>query len=231
MIQQVFQEFINYTKKPNPFLKEDKSKIFYNQLFPLVIISLCFSFLSVIFINLLENLHLIKELPSFELFDLKEKKVLMFLMVTIFAPILEELVFRYQLKNYYISILCYALLAIGLLYKTFTGLTLFFSIVVILIMGFTAIITLGNNHFKIHKLISKLFPIHFYLTAICFGLVHISNYNNPFAYGFPIILLVLPQLFLGFILGYVRMRFGLSKSIMMHAAYNLIPALALLAGY
>ena len=231
MIQQVFQEFLSYIKKPNPFIKEDKSKTFYNQLFPLVIISLCFSFLSVIFISLLENLHLIKELPSFELFDLKEKKILLFFTVTIFAPIVEELIFRYQLKNYYVAILCYALLAIGLFYKVFIGLTLFISVVVVLITGTIVIVSFGTNNFKKHAVISKWFPAHFYLTAICFGLVHISNYNDPFAYGFPIILLVLPQMFIGFILGYVRMRFGLSKSMMMHAAYNLIPALALLAGY
>ncbi len=231
MIQEVLNDFIGYLKKPNPFITEDKGKIFYNQLFPLVIISLCFSFLSVLLVSLLESLHIIKELPNFDLFDLKEKKVLLFLMVTVFAPILEELVFRYQLKNYYISIICYALLASGLFYKIFTGLTLFIGIGLVVIIGFIVIITFDNNRFKKHKLISKLFPTHFYITAICFGLVHLSNFNNPFAYGLPVILLVLPQMFVGFILGYVRMRFGLSKSMMMHASYNLIPALALLAGY
>ncbi|OAQ39060.1 hypothetical protein A5893_10300 [Pedobacter psychrophilus] len=231
MVQQAFQEFLTYIKKPDPFIKEDKRKIFYNQLFPLVIISLCFSFVSVIFVSLLENLHLINELPDFKLFDLKEKKIWLFLMVTVFAPILEELIFRYQLKNYYMSIVCYALLAIGLLYKIFTGLTLFISIGLVVIIGFMVIITFGNNHFKKHQLISKLFHSHFYLTAICFGISHVYNYSNPFEYGFPIILLVLPQIFLGFILGYVRMRFGLLNSMIMHSAYNFIPALALLAGY
>jgi hypothetical protein len=231
VIQQSFKELLSYIKSPNPFVKEDESKIFYNQLFPLVIISLGFAFLSVVFVNVLESLHLIKDLPDFDLLDLKEKKILLFLMVTILAPILEELIFRYQLRNHYLAILGYALLAIYFLYKIYSGLTLIICIAVISILVFLVINYFGNNPFRKHRLIEKIFPTHFYLTAICFGLVHISNYNHPFAYGFPIVLLVLPQMFLGFVLGYVRIRFGISKSIMMHAAYNLIPALALLAGY
>ncbi|MBK0381392.1 CPBP family intramembrane metalloprotease [Pedobacter sp. SD-b] len=231
MIQQVFQDFLSYVKKPAPFIKEDKSTVFYNQLFPLVIIGLCFSFGSVLLVSTLENLHLIKHLPDFKLFDLKEKKVLLFFMVTVFAPILEETIFRYQLKNIYLAIFAYGILASVLIYKLFTGTTFFMLTLLVAIIITLIIITYTKNKRVQYRFVKRVFPIHFYLTAICFGLVHITNYSNPLAYGISIVLLVLPQLFLGFILGYVRMRFGLSKSMMMHAAYNLIPALALLAGY
>jgi membrane protease YdiL (CAAX protease family) len=81
------------------------------------------------------------------------------------------------------------------------------------------------------KFIAKFFKYNFYITALIFGLSHIHNYNQPFQYGWGILLLVLPQLFIGVVLGYVRMRFGLKNAIILHAAYNFIPALSLLAGY
>lgn len=78
MIQQSALEFFSYIKNPNPFIREDKNTLFYNQLFPLVLISLVFALFAVSFIQLLENLHWIKPLPAFKLFDIKEKKVALF---------------------------------------------------------------------------------------------------------------------------------------------------------
>lgn len=66
----------------------------------------------------------------------------------------------------------------------------------------------------------KQFRIGFYTFAILFGLVHITNYNlttNVLLFA-PI--LVLPQLLLGGYLGFIRVRFGLLWSILLHAAYN-----------
>ena len=231
MIKEAFQEFINYIKKPNPFIKYDKPTIFYNQLFPLVIIALMFAFSSVIFTSSLEQFHIIPKMPEFDLFKSKEQKGLVFLMVLIGAPIIEELIFRFQLKNFSFSFVCY-FVAISYFLNWFLE-TRTLVITMIILAAVLTLICFYISYDRFNKLnfIKLIFPFHFYLTAIFFGLVHISNYSNPLEYGFPIILLVLPQLFVGLILGYVRMRFGLSKSMMMHAAYNLIPALALIAGY
>ncbi|MEO5911064.1 MAG: CPBP family glutamic-type intramembrane protease [Pelobium sp.] len=230
-MNKVLNDFLQYVKKPDPFIKEDKAKVFFNQLFPLVIIALCFSFCSVMFTSILEQLHLIRKLPDFELFKLKEKKILLFFMVVVFAPIVEELIFRYQLKSYRLAILLYFLFLAGMLYRLTSVFLLFAILTPVFILCLFVYLAMNKNSFQRFKIINLTFPSHFYLTAICFGLVHISNYSNPLDYGFPIILLVLPQLFIGLILGYVRMRFGLSKSIIMHAGYNFIPALTLLAGY
>jgi hypothetical protein len=231
MIKEAFQEFINYIKNPNPFIKYDKPSIFYNQLFPLVIISLMFAFSSVIFTGSLEYLHMIPKMPEFDLFKSKEQKGLLFLMVVIGAPIIEELVFRFQLKNFIFSFVCY-FAAISYFLNWFLE-TRILVITMIILAGVLLLFYFYISHHQVNKLlfIKRFFPFHFYLTAIFFGLVHISNYSNPLEYGVSIVLLVLPQLFVGLILGYVRMRFGLSKSMLMHAAYNLIPALALIAGY
>jgi hypothetical protein len=229
MIQQSALEFFSYIKNPNPFIREDKNTLFYNQLFPLVLISLVFALFAVSFIQLLENLHWIKPLPAFKLFDIKEKKVALFFSITILAPLLEESIFRYQLKNWYVAFLAWAVFLSFLFYKLVPNQHLITAAIFITICSVP--FYLKTNKRNRFGFINSFFKYHFYLTAVFFGLVHVTNYTQPFQYGWSIVLLVLPQLFIGFILGYVRMRFGLKNAIIFHATYNLIPALSLLAGY
>lgn len=229
MIQQSFLEFFAYLKNPNPFIREDKNSLFYNQLFPLVVISLLFALFAASFISTLEHFHWIKPLPDFKLFEIKDKKVFSFLTVVILAPLIEESVFRYQLKNWFLAFLAWGILISALFYSLFPQQG-------IISIGILITICSIPFYFKTKKtiqfqFIKTAFKYHFYSTAIVFGLVHVSNYNQPLQYGWAIVLLVLPQLFIGFILGYVRMRFGLKNAMIFHAAYNFIPALGLLAGY
>jgi hypothetical protein len=230
-MQDVLQEFLNYIKRPNPFTKNEPSAVFFNQLFPLVIIALGFAFAATLFTSILEQLHIIRKLPEFDLFDLKEKKFLLFGTIVVLAPLIEETIFRLQLKDYSLAVLFYAGLVVFYLNKLFSGVTLGVFVFVAISIAMAFFFYLWQSKTRRMRFIIIYFKYHFYLTAIIFGLVHISNYNNPIKFGFPVVLLVLPQLFVGFILGYVRMRFGISKSIIMHAAYNFIPALGLLAGY
>jgi membrane protease YdiL (CAAX protease family) len=67
----------------------------------------------------------------------------------------------------------------------------------------------------------RLFPAAFYGSALLFALLHLSNYEGGLSS--PIMLIaILPQFFVGLILGYVRMRFGLIHAILFHAIYNLV---------
>lgn len=66
------------------------------------------------------------------------------------------------------------------------------------------------------------FRIAFYVFAIVFGLIHISNYdldNNSLLFA-PV--LIIPQIVLGGYLGYIRVKFGLQWSMLLHACYNFI---------
>ncbi len=68
----------------------------------------------------------------------------------------------------------------------------------------------------------RSFPYVFYLIALIFGFVHLSNFglNTTIILLSP--LLVAPQLCVGMLLGFIRVRFGLLWSIGLHACYNLI---------
>jgi membrane protease YdiL (CAAX protease family) len=72
------------------------------------------------------------------------------------------------------------------------------------------------------------FPAIFYLVAVGFALVHLTNYPRVSLLAVP---LVLPQLWAGLVLGFVRQRLGLVPAMLTHAAANACSlGLALLSG-
>ena len=86
---------------------------------------------------------------------------------------------------------------------------------------FRGIDSISNGKAKVFW--HKYFHFFFYLSAVLFSLVHLSNYDNSsllFYIFAPII--VLPQLIAGLTFGYVRMKLGLIWSILMHGLYNFI---------
>lgn len=64
------------------------------------------------------------------------------------------------------------------------------------------------------------FRIGFYVFAIIFGLVHLSNFTITKNVILLAPILVLPQILLGGYLGFIRVRFGLGWSIALHGCYN-----------
>ncbi|MCW1401297.1 CPBP family intramembrane metalloprotease [Novosphingobium sp. MW5] len=72
------------------------------------------------------------------------------------------------------------------------------------------------------------FPLLFWLTALVFGLVHLSNYPSPGILALP---LVLPQVWAGLVFGYTRMRLGLAASMLAHAGANLLAIAPTMLGF
>lgn len=66
----------------------------------------------------------------------------------------------------------------------------------------------------------KYFGFFFYLLAILFGYIHITNFEISQNILLVSPILVLPQILLGGYLGFIRVRFGLIWSIALHASYN-----------
>ncbi|PQJ20740.1 CPBP family intramembrane glutamic endopeptidase [Tenacibaculum sp. SG-28] len=67
---------------------------------------------------------------------------------------------------------------------------------------------------------TKHFFYVFYAFALFFGFVHISNFEISTTVILLAPLLVAPQIILGCYLGFIRIRFGLLWSILLHASYN-----------
>ena len=69
---------------------------------------------------------------------------------------------------------------------------------------------------------NKFFPYVFYILTLGFGFMHISNYEISTEIILLSPLLVAPQLSVGVLLGFIRVKFGLIWSMALHALYNLV---------
>ena len=67
---------------------------------------------------------------------------------------------------------------------------------------------------------SSYFGLIFYLFTLLFGFYHITNFELTPTVLYLSPLLVSPQLFIGLLLGYIRIRLGLHWAILLHSAYN-----------
>ncbi|WP_299670836.1 CPBP family intramembrane glutamic endopeptidase [uncultured Polaribacter sp.] len=67
----------------------------------------------------------------------------------------------------------------------------------------------------------KPFKIAFYFFALLFGFVHITNFEMTTSILLLAPILVLPQILVGGYFGYIRVRFGLQWSMLLHGTYNL----------
>lgn len=68
----------------------------------------------------------------------------------------------------------------------------------------------------------KSFKFAFYLFALIFGFVHITNYELSTRIILLSPLLTLPQIVAGGLLGYIRVRFGLRWAMLLHGMSNAI---------
>lgn len=68
----------------------------------------------------------------------------------------------------------------------------------------------------------KYFKIAFYTFTILFGYVHIFNFDITTQLILLSPLLVAPQIVVGLVFGYVRVRLGLIYSMLLHACYNAV---------
>jgi len=75
---------------------------------------------------------------------------------------------------------------------------------------------------------SSYFKYIFYLSAILFGAVHITNFESYATIIWLAPLLIAPQIAAGFFLGFIRVKLHLGWSMLLHAAHNGILIIPLL---
>lgn len=158
------------------------------------------------------------------------------LMVVLVGPIIEETLFRSWLKfkkrNVILFLVVLLVISALLFYHTLlpkgrafdnimavTHLTIFLGLIVLLKF-------IGRR--RIETFIISKFKYFFYGTTILFGLLHATNYvGNPWIILAFAPILGAPQLFVGSMLGYIRMKHGLVYSMLFHIFFNLIAFLVL----
>ncbi|MDO3695059.1 CPBP family intramembrane metalloprotease [Wenyingzhuangia sp. chi5] len=207
LIKNSYRELFLFLKKPvdkpdnNTTLNEKILKLFL-----ILILDLVISTIIILLLSILEKYGLFStENYKLELLKSMSKSEVIILCIIV-IPIIEELIFRLYLRyknNYLLRLL------VSLFY-----------------------ITGRNRKNLIEKRIKKIwyskYGYIFYFSAILFGFVHILNYdlNKNLLIFMPII--TLPQIFVGILAGYLRVRFNLIWGYLLHAIHNLVCVLPFL---
>jgi hypothetical protein len=145
-----------------------------------------------------------------EVMDLLEENLTVFLItVIIFAPIFEEPIFRLHLDLTKKSILWSLGVSIFLVFDFWIAVA---ALWIYLIWLFVRV---SRNNPPSLKLVV-------YSSAILFGLVHLSNFTSlDYATQFYLIpLLIGAQVFVGLVISFIRLRYGMKWAMIYHGVYN-----------
>lgn len=201
-IKAAYTDLISFLKNPIDELGESiswKQKI--KLLFSLLAIEIPFILVFTLLLQGLESLKLIDSNDHSVLKAMQSMPVAVFFFVAvIITPFFEELLFRSYLRyrhNY--------------IFTTIIGLA-----------------SLGGptNREKtassLHSFWIKRYKYIFYFSALLFGFVHLANF--PFSITIFLLspILVAPQIILGSIIGYLRVRYGFMMGFFMHALHNAV---------
>lgn len=226
-IKNTLLNFIFYLR--NPKVPQSKqSVITVKSFYILFIFSMCINFIldltssneSLIKILKLKDSHFFED-------DLLKKGILLaILLVGIITPFIEEFLQRYNLTsflwNYRIMPFNLGIIIIQLFHiRTSTELLSIFAIG-LFVAFFLNTCILKSPKYKIYflRFYIRNYWLFFYSSAVAFGVLHIENHQIENFIPMLPILLVLPQIFTGLLLGYIRISMGLRWSILFHGLHN-----------
>ncbi len=146
----------------------------------------------------------------------------------ILAPIAEEFIFRYFLNKFQDS--CWFVLVniYIILYNLLWLQSTSFEVVALLSVVVVAMVLKSkfrndkSFQFRAYRWFTRNYYLFFYLSALGFGLIHLGNHQFSRERLVLPVVLVLPQVFGGLILGYLRVRYGIRWSILFHMLNNFV---------
>ncbi|MDQ3099261.1 MAG: CPBP family glutamic-type intramembrane protease [bacterium] len=147
----------------------------------------------------------------------------------VLAPLIEEITFRLPLRYHRAYLLLSSFMVIRIivvffLRQSFPNLaqtSLMAGVIpLVLTTGVYFLLRLERVEKRVINFYTNRFPLLFYTATILFGLMHITNYSNVQNIVLIVLLLCIPQLIVGSILGFIRIRYGFAYALLMHAIYN-----------
>lgn len=151
------------------------------------------------------------------------------LIVALLGPILEEAIFRLWLSfkrmHIFLSLMAISFVVLtkldhSMLYSTKTDKAFLVRMASVLPISCCLYLLFNLPFFR--KKIDSYFKFLYWGSCVAFGLMHMSNFTplkSTLLWAYP--LLVLPQLTLGFILGYLRIKNGFFWALLVHCLVNL----------
>ncbi len=165
---------------------------------------------------------------------------LVLFLIAVYAPIVEELTFRTWLKYSpgrvaisigFMSYLIFNILLEGPLnffVQNLSGLAslgpllIIFGVFLIVTLSVYGLLRIPAINKQVEKIYNRYYFWIFYLTVMIFGALHLGNYLDLGNLIFLAPLLFLPQILAALVLGFVRVRYGLAWSILVHFLINFL---------
>ena len=220
-----FKDFIQFLKRPQLPGEDSVETAPLLVFLHLLGLSLLLSTGVLMILGALREAGFVPELPHAMDDVMKEFSFgIVFLLAVIVMPALEELTFRLWLMYSPLYFIVSVWLIAMFLSTSFLQVELPFAGYTVL--GVAALITILMLTFRdatedgLVRLYTNYYGWLFYGAAALFGVVHLVNFDVDARILLMAPLLVLPQLLLGMVLGYLRLRLGLVWAIALHAVYN-----------
>jgi len=142
--------------------------------------------------------------------------------VVLWAPVVEEMVFRFGLRRPAVAPWLLPVLVAAMLMRP----SLMAAASLVLACGAIAAVLAWRRWrwpWRRLRRYRNAFPIVFHLSTLAFAFLHLFNFRLGEAGWVLLPLLVLPQWATGLVLGWMRVRFGIGASIALHACFNAGP--------
>jgi len=180
-------------------------------------------FLVISVVTIITPLKLLNLMPVMKDVDLTTINILI---ISIFAPITEECIFRLPLKLTFVnSLLFLTSLLYVLLHKHVDN--LFFLLGSLLLFFIISYYSFRNrvsflDNIKIFS--ERYFAIIFYTQVFAFGFIHLFNFNLNYSYFYLFPFFVIVQLMMGCFQGYIRVKYkyGIFYCILIHIIINTV---------
>lgn len=150
------------------------------------------------------------------------------LLAMVWAPIVEELLFRYGLRRPKLAFLYVPVLIFVFINKVFwLNITLIVGLILLFVVFDLKRMT-GYAYalpFKWRRIYRTFFPWVFHGSVLIFASLHLMNYELPSLTEIWLLpLLILPQWLTGLVIAWMRVRDSFACGVLMHALFNGIPA-------
>jgi hypothetical protein len=222
------KEFIGYLRNPVEQLTPETSWLqVLAGMISLLVLSLFLSVMAVLLVELLQQTGLMPEYarsPTERVSSMQDN----LLYAMILFPIIEELAFRLYLKPTRRNVVVSSFLLTYMLISNFVFHTSSFCVTQLGLRLLIALVVAMGVGVLYRRPLKVRYGLIFYGSALLFGLVHIYHYDYTEPQVLAVaVLLCAPQILSGVVLGYTRVKYGLTASIVLHACHNGLPILLL----
>lgn len=202
-------------------LVNDKTKL-WKDLSWLSMLNLVFTGIVALVYSLLLKFDLIIKYEEYDIFQYGFGVAI--ILGVIVAPLIEEVIFRWQLRKPKLSV-CFVVISAALLVSSFISneYTKFFIFISFFVVGLFVFASIEKlSRLKTVQVFRGYYIFLFYYTAIIFGYVHITNIKGLTVSDPSFIIYISSQLFGGLSMGYIRIKYGLGYSMLLHGCFNAV---------